>query len=222
MILNSITITIRKSKGVHNMTELIGYAGRPIEIQEEVNGSNKIAFLYPGMRYGSDAPLFYYLIRLLKSLKIDICFFEFKWNQLPLNEQTPKEEVISVIKSEIETSIEFIEQKKGYDSRFLISKSVGTLVAETFSEETMDIFNKIFYFTPFIDISKCIKPNTYFYYGGNDPYIDTQYKKDNPKQRCHFYPPLDHSLMKKNDVFRSIEALSNILHDFENDLRHND
>ena len=86
------------------MSELIGFSNRIIDIRTDFNNNKEIAFFYPGMRYGSDAPLFYYLIRLLRSKNIDICFFEFEWNKLPLDETVTREEKISVIKSEILTS----------------------------------------------------------------------------------------------------------------------
>jgi len=146
------------------MENLTGYSNRIIEVRTEINDNDKIAFFYPGMRYGSDAPLFYFITRLLLSQNIDICFFEFEWNNLPLAENVSKADKVEIIKSEISSSIEYIKQQDSNKQKFLFSKSVGSLVAETFTEEFLNTFEKKFYFTPFIDVEKCIGQNSFYDY----------------------------------------------------------
>lgn len=197
---------------------ITGYSGRSIDIRTELNNSNKIAFFYPGMRYGSDAPLFYYLIRLLHSEKIDICFFEYDWYKLSLNENLSKSEVIKIVKSEILSSIDSIMYLKKYEHKYLLAKSMGTLVAETFPEEIMAEFEKKFYFTPYIDLEKCIDDNSYLYYGGEDPYIDPKYRKEFYAPGCHYYPDVNHSLMIHDDISKSLRAMDTIISDFKQDL----
>ena len=169
------------------------------------------------MTYGSDAPLFYYITRLLISKKVDICFFEFEWNKLPLDEGASKAETIEIIKSEIVSSIDYIKQHNSYKQKFLFSKSIGSLVSDSFPEHVMGVFEKKFYFTPFVDVEKCIGDRSFLYYGGNDPYIGDKYKIDKYTTECHYYPSLNHSMTVDDDIHLSIKALEDIISDFEKD-----
>ena len=197
------------------MKTLKGYKDRDIEIRTDLNGNDRIAFFYPGLRYGSDAPLFYYLTRLLRSQNVDICFFEFEWNKLSL---PTKEETIEVIKLEIEASIDFIKSQDVYKTKYLFSKSVGTLITECISEDFLKKFEKQFYFTPFVDIDKCINENSFIYYSGNDKYTEEKYKTESYAPGCRFYSELDHSMVFDGNIQKSIKAMSDIVKDVENDL----
>ena len=104
-----------------------------------------------------------------------------------------------------------------YENKFLFSKSVGTLIAECFSKDLLNTFTKQFYFTPFIDLEKCISPDS-FVYCGNDKFTDDKYKMEAYASGYRFYPDLDHSLTITNDIHKSISALDSIISDFEYDF----
>jgi len=61
--------------------DIIGYKGTEIKTKDTIKNTDKIAVIYPGYRYGLEAPLFFYLEELLVQNGFDIIGLDYRYNE---------------------------------------------------------------------------------------------------------------------------------------------
>ena len=200
--------------------EFIGYKNRRIFAEyQNKNESDDVFVFFPGMAYGRNHPLHYFLRNFLSENKIDSVFFDFEWSNATAIFKGTEEQAIQRVKEEIVSAIALLKDIPCHRLH-LVGKSLGTLGLDTLSEmeSSFDYIASYFWLTPFNNTPNLVNlnpmPSTshHFYVGTQDSYYQKEiYDHLKGWASVHEFEGLDHSLEIADDVMGSLNQLSEVL-----------
>ncbi|MBN2617591.1 MAG: hypothetical protein JXR64_04690 [Spirochaetales bacterium] len=206
---------------------IYGFKNRKIKVYIERNFDNENVYIfYPGLNYGYNSPLFYYLVKKLIEKQQNFIFFDMDWKHLGDNAEMTFEEIYPHLINEISISFDFANSNFKNCKFTMIGKSLGSIALEYCKSNDMDKkIYKYMWLTPFKNTKNLreinlIKNKDYIYVGDADSFYDEKVYKDiGAKSNTRIYSGLDHSFNYKNDILDSIitlkDVLNNILIDIE-------
>lgn len=205
-----------------------GFGGRYITAEYyNKNRSNDLILFFPGMRYGGNHPIHYFLKKFLQRISIDYVFMEYNWSDAKENFAGTDEEIIQRINNEIETGISIVE-KIHFDHLHVFGKSLGTLALEYLTSIETGLAQKIksyFWLTPFTNTTNLpnlnlgSRENHYFYVGTGDLFYQTAiYDHLSKHALVRRFQDLDHSFEKANDIIGSIDGVKVVLENLIKDI----
>lgn len=144
------------SRDKFNITslEITGDEGRNVSnqfIQQESPG-NKLAVLYPGMRYTCDRPLLYFTTELLLSKGYDVLQLWSNYNSPQFKDLSKSDKTIQII-ADGQALLESGRQAGTYTQYMLCGKSLGTITMAFILQAEPDLEALItVWFTPLIHL----------------------------------------------------------------------
>ena len=144
------------SRDQFNITslEIAGDQDRPVANQfiRQADASEKLAIIYPGLRYSPDKPLLYYTTELLLSRGYDVLQLWSNYRTSAFNELSQAEQTVQLIQDG-QALLNFGIQSGTYTQLLLCGKSLGTLtMAFILNEEIEKIEPTTVWFTPLIHL----------------------------------------------------------------------
>ena len=108
--------------------DIAGDQGQPVANQfiQQATPSEKLAVLYPGMRYTCDRPLLYFTTELLLSRGYDVLQLWSRYGSAEFNQLSQSEKTIQII-ADGQSLLESGRQAGSYEQLLLCGKSLGTL-----------------------------------------------------------------------------------------------
>lgn len=192
---------------------------------EHKKPSTKLAFIFPGLGYTTQAPLLYYCTSLLVKNGYDVVHVNYDYQTAPFPSFS-EEEKQSCMKYNAETIMDVFHSKK-YSETLLVGKSIGTLSIclslEHFSP------NKIIWLTPLINrddvyekmLNSHIPSLTII--GDQDPcYIDEKWELYKDAHQVLLVRGANHSLDIGVNPFESIKILEDVMSVINEFLEEND
>jgi hypothetical protein len=205
-----------------------GYAGRQITAQyQHQNKSEDLVVLFPGMGYGSNHPVYYFIRQFLTQCKIDYVFFEYNWSNAKTLFDSTETEALERVQGELSAGISVLDHIS-YQRLHAIGKSLGTFGIEAImnsKENPTHQLSSSFWLTPFINTPKLpgldfhTSHRSHFYVGTYDTYYqESVYAYLRNHAEVKEYSGMDHCFEIKGDVRESLNAVTNVVADIIDDL----
>ena len=134
--------------------EIAGEQDRPVANQfiQQQSPSEKLAVLYPGMRYTCDKPLLYFTTELLLSKGFDVLQLWSNYGTADFDKLSQAEKTIQLI-ADGQELLESGRQAGTYAQLLLCGKSLGSLTMAFILNENQDVSNlRSVWFTPLIHL----------------------------------------------------------------------
>ena len=134
--------------------EIAGERDRPVANQfiQQQSPSEKLAVLYPGMRYTCDKPLLYFATELLLSKGYDVLQLWSNYGTAEFDKLSQAEKTIQLI-ADGQAMLESGRQAGSYAQFLLCGKSLGSLTMAFILNEEPDVSNlTTVWFTPLIHL----------------------------------------------------------------------
>ena len=134
--------------------EISGDQDRPIANQfiRQVDASEKLALIYPGLRYSPDKPLLYYTTELLLSRGYDVLQLWSNYGTAEYDQLSKAEKTIQII-ADGQELLSSGRQAGSYAKLLLCGKSLGTLTMAFILNEDQDLSEvTTVWFTPLIHL----------------------------------------------------------------------
>ncbi len=144
------------SRDQFNITslEITGEKGHPVTNQfiKQQHSSEKLAVIYPGMRYTCDKPLLYFTTELLLSKGFDVLQLWSNYGNKQFEQLSQAEKTIQII-SDGQALLGAGRQAAAYTRVLLCGKSLGTLTMAFILNEDPDLTGLMtVWFTPLIHL----------------------------------------------------------------------
>lgn len=134
--------------------EITGDQDRPVANQfiRQADASEKLAIIYPGLRYSPDKPLLYYTTELLLSRGYDVLQLWSNYGNAEYNQLSKAEKTIQII-ADGQALLSSGRQAGSYAKLLLCGKSLGTLTMAFILNEDQDLSEvTTVWFTPLIHL----------------------------------------------------------------------
>jgi len=119
---------------------------------QQKNASDKLAVLYPGMRYSCDRPLLYYATEILLSRGYDVLQLWSKYGTADFDQLSKSEKTIQLI-SDGQALLKAGHQAGSYRQTLLCGKSLGTLTMAFILNQDQHLDQGVtIWFTPLIHL----------------------------------------------------------------------
>jgi hypothetical protein len=144
------------SRDQFNITslEITGDGGKTVSNQfiQQESTSNKLAVLYPGMRYTCDRPLLYFTTELLLSKGYDVLQLWSNYNSPQFKDLSKSEKTIQII-ADGQALLESGRQSGTYTQHLLCGKSLGTITMAFILQAVPELDElRTVWFTPLIHL----------------------------------------------------------------------
>jgi len=211
--------------------EIPGVQGHSVQnlYFQQMEASDRLVLMYPGLRYSCDKPLLYYTTELLLERGYDVL-------QLRANYRTPEFKDLS----QADQTIQLIEdgkallnagrQEKPYSDLILIGKSLGTLAMAFILSEDRDLLNvKTIWLTPLMHLTPVSQTaleltGPAFIAGSEtDPTFESEpVTRIQSKSNVilHIIQHANHSLEIPGDPLRSLQILTLVIENLKSFLIH--
>jgi hypothetical protein len=204
--------------------DIVGYKGTEIKTKDTIKNTDKIAIIYPGYGYGLEAPIFFYLEKLLVQNGFDIIGLNYRYNESKefikaADDEKDKwfEYDCKAIRSEVFKAIE------QYKEVVLIGKSLGTsVILNQIKSFKIPEEYKIIWLTPgtsaheIYQLLNIIKNRSLLMLGTGDRYYNEKEIKDinNDNVAIKKVENAGH-VFEAEDIYKSIENISVVLKEIE-------
>ncbi len=134
--------------------EIQGTHGRSVQNQyiQQIQASDNLALIYPGLRYNCDKPLLYYTTQILLQNGYDVLQLRADYSTREFKDLSKAEQTIQLIedgKALLNSGL----QTKSYNDILFAGKSLGTLIMAFILNENRELFNaKTIWLTPLLNL----------------------------------------------------------------------
>lgn len=205
---------------------IAGFSNMPIPytLLRNENAANKLAVIFPGIRYTGQSPLFHYSYDFLIDNAYDIITLHYQYQQADYAFYTA-EEKSDILKRDVKTVLDAVLKDTVYDSFLLIGKSLGTIAISSELNRAAFKDAKIVWLTPLLESEDIFETmlassnNSLCFIGDKDPhYIEERYNrlKEKHSLAIHLIPNADHSLEYQGDPIGSLDVLKDVLRTIKN------
>lgn len=153
---------------------ILAYKERTINTKFIKRDSDTLIVLYPGFEYSLNAPLFYYLIKELKSSSFDILGIDYRYSEDSEYLKFPKEEQEKALYFDSHKISQYIsENTRAYKRVVFIGKSLGTVfLLNQLKTGQIPRDSEIIWLTPAIDFNEFnyLENRNLLIYGILDPF----------------------------------------------------
>lgn len=177
--------------------------------------SNTLAILLPGLGYTNQAPLLFYTTSIIASKGYEVLQVNYKYSREEMSTLKEGDFTDAILKV-----IHHIIEKQDYEHYILVAKSMGTIALPYLLENPLFQSAKVVWQTPLLqreDVYKSLritKNRGLLFIGDKDPcYIEERvsFLHSRTNLALHIIENGDHALELNNDVFASIEIISDIV-----------
>ncbi|PKG24867.1 alpha/beta family hydrolase [Niallia nealsonii] len=182
-------------------------------------GGNQVCFMFSGLGYHYDKPLFYYLIMLMIESKIDVVQVHYSYQRdfLQLDSKRVTEEMLN----DVTPVVSEVLQHNSYQNTLFVGKSLGTIPIvngfmqnDRFAEATMILLTPLLKLDEIANSIAASKHNGLLVIGDKDQHFDE--KCLNQLEKTNFHSLIikngNHSLDDvNNDSLASIQSMSIII-----------
>ena len=116
---------------MHSSTALniSGYGNEPVAniFMKQDSGTERLAVLFPGMRYTIEMPLFYYTSRLLVSSGADVLQVDYRYHDDPSFVSAGEQEQARRLTDDVTAACRAALSQRSYREVTIVGKSLGTL-----------------------------------------------------------------------------------------------
>ncbi|MBO8157147.1 MAG: hypothetical protein H0Z32_11855 [Bacillaceae bacterium] len=182
-------------------------------------GGQKLAILLPGRGYNNDMPLQFYSAKLLGELGYDILMVNYNYLHQDFA-QSPKEEQIQWISTDVTVSVEKVMKEKSYQEFAVVCKSIGTIAGLELLKSKLIEDARVIWLTPLLhsqqitsEMKRITNPSLVII-GTKDPcYIKENVAELHQIENVEVVsiPDANHSLELEGDIQSSIQVMSDIL-----------
>ena len=202
--------------------EITGDQGQPVANQfiQQETPSEKLAVLYPGMRYTCDRPLLYFTTELLLSRGYDVLQLWSRYGSAEFDQLSQSEKTIQII-SDGQSLLESGRQAGSYEQLLLCGKSLGTLTMAFILNGDHDLSHlRIVWLTPLIHLppvaDAILKIDSPAFVAGSlaDPAFTSgpvDQIEAKPGTTTFLAEGADHSLEIPGDPLRSLNILDQVI-----------
>ena len=202
--------------------EITGNKDQPVANQfiQQASPSEKLAVLYPGMRYTCDRPLLYYTTELLLSKGYDVLQLWSNYGSEQFDQLSQAEKTIQII-ADGQALLGSGRQAGSYEHLLLCGKSLGTLIMAFILNEEQDLTNlATVWFTPLIHLppvsEAILNIESPSFIAGS--LADTTFSsgpldqiKSKPNTTAFITDGADHSLEIPGDSIKSLKILDQVI-----------
>ncbi len=200
-----------------------GYGNEPVAnvFIKQDSGTERLAVLFPGMRYTVDMPLLYYTSRLLVSTGADALLVDYRYHEDPTFMADVEQERARRMTSDVTAACRVALSQRSYRDVTIVGKSLGTLaMAHLLSTETKLSTARAVWLTPLLRNEnlraqiKTWRGKSLFVIGTADPDYDEKLLGEvetATRGKSLVIEGGDHSLEIEGDFFASLQALEKVL-----------
>ena len=210
---------------MHSITKLNinGYSGQPVAnvFMKQHSGTERLAVLFPGMRYSIDMPLLYYTSRLLVSGGADALLVDYRYHEDPTFMSADEQERARQLTGDVTAACRVALSQRSYRDVTIVGKSIGTLaMAHLLSTESNLSAARAVWLTPLLrneNLRRQInnwRGKSLFVIGTSDPEYDEALLAEveaATRGKSLVIEGGDHSLEIDGDFFGSLQALEKVL-----------
>jgi predicted alpha/beta-fold hydrolase len=188
-------------------------------IQQE-NASDRLAVLYPGMRYSCDRPLMYYATEILLNRGYDVLQMWSNYGTAEFDQLSQSEKTIQLI-SDGQALLKAGQQAGSYKQTLLCGKSLGTLTMafilnqhQHLDQATTIWFTPLIHLPPVAQAIQEIHGPVFVAGSQADPTFSAgslDQIKSNPNVRVFATDGADHSLEIPADPNQSLQILTQVM-----------
>ncbi|MGG0718513.1 alpha/beta family hydrolase [Robertmurraya massiliosenegalensis] len=198
-----------------NGTAIHGGKSIPYMYLKQEETSNTLAILLPGLGYTNQAPLLFYTTSILASKGYDVLQVNYKYSREEMSTLKEKDFTDAILEV-----IQHILEKQEYEHYVLVAKSMGTIALFYLLENPLFQSAKVVWQTPLLqrdDVYNSLRNSEssgLLLIGDKDPcYIEERvsFLRSRANLSLQVIEKGDHGLELKNDVFGSINILSDIV-----------
>ena len=202
--------------------EITGNKGKVVSNQfiQQESPSNKLAVLYPGMRYTCDRPLLYFTTELLLSKGYDVLQLWSNYNSSQFKDLSQSEKTFQII-ADGQALLETGRQSGAYTQHVLCGKSLGTITMAFILQSGLELEElRTVWFTPLIHLPPVAKsilaqPSPAFIAGS---LADSTFSsgpvdqiRSKPGTSMYTTEIADHSLVIPGDTLQSLSILVQVI-----------
>ncbi len=203
--------------------QLSGFYGKavPNEFYRKSKDNSRLAIVFPGYGYSTQAPLLYYAIELLSELGYDVLSVNYEYNKNEGFLKSPETVQDQWFAADVAAVLEMARSRPQYSKWVVVGKSLGTTaILQLLSEGDYPMRTKLIWLTPgfshsrITEVVRTTKLDSIFFVGTLDRYYDqTEYElmKTNARVRVELFKGADHSLQTSDSTATSIEYLKRYL-----------
>lgn len=204
--------------------EISGYRGEPVPntFFQQYQETRHAALLLPGLGYTCQMPLFYYPTLLLQALGADVLCVDYAYNRRPDFQTLPPPEQARWLYTDVAAAYNSILSQRSYEQVTVIGKSLGTLaMGHLLTTEALRMDTKAIWLTPLLK-NEALRAqiqrygqHSLFVIGTADPHYSAAYLAEvqaaTQGERV-VVEGADHSLVINGDVFKTLQAMDQIMH----------
>ena len=211
---------------VNKKTALIN--GKEMKYTFFENNNDTVCFMFPGMGYTHDMPLFYYPTFLMLENMVDVVHIHYSYKQEIF--ELPLEQITEMLVQDVILFVNEVLRNKQYKETIFLGKSLGTIpIVNGFMKSELYKNSKMVLFTPLLGYNplfETLLSNTYstlLVIGTNDPHyipdkIETLSSKENIKLKV--IDNANHSLnIEPLNTSASIRILNEVVDTLNHFLR---
>ena len=202
--------------------EITGNQGRSVNNKylQQKGASDRLALIYPGLRYSCDKPLLYYTTELLLERGYDILQLRVNYRNQEFQDLSEADRTIQLIEDG-KALLESGRQARSYSKLLLTGKSLGTLTMAFILSNDQDLLNaKTIWLTPLMHLPPVSQTalgltGPAFVVGSDaDPTFESEpVTKIQSKSNVtsHIIQHANHSLEIPGDPLRSLQILTQVM-----------
>jgi len=185
--------------------------------------SSKLAILFPGLRYPTEAPLFHFLKLHLLSNGWSVLSLEYRYNEIDSIQNFKESDCKDYILSEAKIIQKQLESQLDFDQYCFVGKSIGTSVLFTMLENNLTFVDKVCQFvwlTPAglnKEISEYIianKISSIYIIGDADPFFNEDIVSNIEKNitgYCLIVPKAGHLFNEGEDLMKTMDNTKEVI-----------